>query len=69
MRERKEYQISFYITDGSIDDDMNDNINKIIEATGWTKEYIINAAFQFGRKWFLKDQLKFIVDYQLPKKE
>jgi hypothetical protein len=48
-----------------IDEEMNSDIEYIAEVTGWTREYIINSAFQFGCKWYLKDQLKFIVDYQL----
>jgi len=59
------YNISNKFPKTLIDDEMNDNINYIIEATGWTKEYVINSAFQFGCKWFLKKQLEDIVNYQL----
>lgn len=59
------YDVNFKLTDDSIDEEMNNNINKIIATTGWTKEEIINNAIQFGCKWFLKDQLNFIVNHQL----
>ena len=65
MEDNQYYKVSFGITDTSIDDEMNENINTIMDAFGWTKEYVINSALQFGCKWHLKDQLNFIVDYQL----
>lgn len=61
----KYYDVSFKLTEDSIDDAMNEHINIIMNYTGWTKEEVINNAFQFGCKWYLKDQLKFIVDHQL----
>ena len=48
-----------------VDDEMSENIDYIIQATGWTKEYVINSAFQLGCKWYFKKQLEDIVDYQL----
>lgn len=65
MSDIKQYNISFSIYEDTLDDEMKDNINTIAVVTGWDKEMIIRSAFQFGCKWYLKDQLKFIVDYQL----
>jgi hypothetical protein len=48
-----------------VDDEMNANITYIMEVTGWTKEYVVNSAFQLGCKWHLKKQLEDIVNYQL----
>jgi hypothetical protein len=69
MSESNYHSISFGITDDCIDEEMQQNIDTIMKATGWTRDYVINSAFQFGCKWYLKDQLKFIVNYQLPKNE
>jgi hypothetical protein len=69
MEESKYHKVSFGITDDCLDEEMEQNISTIKNATGWTKEFVINSAFQFGCKWYLKDQLKYIVNYQLPKRE
>jgi hypothetical protein len=66
MSDAKYNKVSFNIYDDSLDEEMEQNILTIMNATGWTKEFVINSAFQFGCKWYLKDQLKFIVEYQLP---
>jgi hypothetical protein len=57
--------ITFDLTEDSIDEEMNDNINKIMNAFGWTRELVIQATFQYGCKWYLKDQLKWIVNTQI----
>lgn len=64
----KQYNISFSIYEDTLDEEMNNNINRIAEVTGWDTETIIRSAFQFGCKWHLKDQLNFIVNYQLGSK-
>jgi hypothetical protein len=69
MNDTKYYNVSFNITDDCLDEEMQQNIDTIMKATGWTKEFVIRSAFQFGCKWFLKDQLNFIVKYHLPDKE
>lgn len=65
MEDIKQYDISFSIYEDTLDEEMKDNINIIAEATGWDIKTIIRSAFQFGCKWYLKDQLNYIVDYQL----
>lgn len=68
MEDNRYYNVSFEITEASIDDEMNKNIEYIITVTGWTKEQVINGALQVGCKWHLKDQLNSIADYQLEEK-
>lgn len=65
MGDIKQYDISFSIYASTLDEEMKNSINVIAEATGWDIETIIRSAFKFGCKWYLKDQLNYIVDYQL----
>jgi hypothetical protein len=68
MEDHKYYQVTYAITDACIDEEMEDNIQYIMNATGWDKEYVINSALQLGCKWHLKSQLNSIADYQLGEK-
>jgi hypothetical protein len=68
MENIRYYDVSYKITDACIDEEMEENIKYIMDATGWTKEYVINSALQLGCKWHLKDQLNSIADYQLGEK-
>jgi len=49
-----DYHVKLKFPKTLIDDEMGNNINYITEVTGWTKEYVVNSAFQLGCKWYLK---------------
>jgi hypothetical protein len=64
-----DYKVTFSISEGILDNEMKENLNRISKALGWSEEKIVNVAFEFGCKWYLKDQLNFIAKTQLPQKD
>jgi hypothetical protein len=63
------YNVSFSISEGILDNEMKENLSRISKVLGWSEEKIVTVAFEFGCKWYLKDQLNFIAKTQLSQKD